>query len=226
VSATAQSVIRRAVETLQDETSVRWTIGELARYFNDGRREVVMFRPDATATVIDHALVAGPRQTLPADGAKLLEVFRNTNGRAVRLVEREILDAQVPGWPAMPRATEIVHFMFDRRDPRAFLVYPPAAVGASLQLQYATLPVDIAEPTSGGYSGITGALGVPQLFANALTDYVLYRAFSKDGEHATNATRAAAHYALFTGAVNVEIGATAAQAPTTRSNPNASRPAP
>lgn len=135
MSATAQSVIRRAVETLQDETSVRWTIGELARYFNDGRREVVMFRPDATATVIDHALVAGPRQTLPADGAKLLEVFRNTNGRAVRLVEREILDAQVPGWPAMTRATEIVHFMFDRRDPRAFLVYPPAAVGASLQLQ-------------------------------------------------------------------------------------------
>ena len=44
---TAKSVIRRAVETLQDNTSIRWPVGELVRYLNDGQREVVMHRPDA-----------------------------------------------------------------------------------------------------------------------------------------------------------------------------------
>lgn len=34
----AQSVIRRAVETLQDNTSIRWPVGELVRYLNDGQR--------------------------------------------------------------------------------------------------------------------------------------------------------------------------------------------
>ena len=35
----AQSIVRRVVETLQDNTSVRWPVNELVRYLNDGQRE-------------------------------------------------------------------------------------------------------------------------------------------------------------------------------------------
>ncbi|MFW9595551.1 MAG: DUF6682 family protein, partial [Macromonas sp.] len=40
----AQSIIRRAVETLQDPTSIRWPVPELVRYLNDGQREIKLHR--------------------------------------------------------------------------------------------------------------------------------------------------------------------------------------
>ncbi len=42
---TAQSIVKRVVDTLQDHTSVRWTIPELCRYFNDAQREVILLSP-------------------------------------------------------------------------------------------------------------------------------------------------------------------------------------
>jgi hypothetical protein len=62
---TAQSIIRRAVETLQDSTSIRWPINELVRYLNDGQREVVLYRPDAMVTSSTVTCVAGTKQSTP-----------------------------------------------------------------------------------------------------------------------------------------------------------------
>ena len=58
---TAQSIIRRAVETLQDTTSVRWPVNELVRYLNDGQREVVLYRPDSMVTNTTITCVAGSK---------------------------------------------------------------------------------------------------------------------------------------------------------------------
>lgn len=133
----AQSVVRRVVETLQDNTSVRWPVNELVRYLNDGQREIVLHRPDAMVTNTTLTLAAGSRQALPANGVKLIEVVRNNSAsskRAVRLVNREILDAQAPGWHAIPGAAEVLHFMYDPRDPKVFYVYPPALNTAAIDI--------------------------------------------------------------------------------------------
>src|SRR5690554_3554489 len=100
---TAQSLIRRAVETLQDPTSIRWPVNELVRYLNDGQREIVLHRPDSMVTNATVNLVAGTKQSIPNTGAKLIEVIRNGGGgkRAIRMCEREVLDAQSPGWHAL-----------------------------------------------------------------------------------------------------------------------------
>ncbi|MCK7581011.1 MAG: hypothetical protein MZV65_38935 [Chromatiales bacterium] len=42
------------------------------------------------------------------------------------------------------------------------------------------------------------------IYANAILDYVLYRAYSKDAEYAANAQRAALHYQAFTNALGVK----------------------
>ena len=42
-------ILSRVRDTLQDTTSVRWTDAELLRYLNDGQREVVNMKPDASA---------------------------------------------------------------------------------------------------------------------------------------------------------------------------------
>ena len=226
----AQSIIRRVVETLQDNTSIRWPVSELVRYLNDAQREVILYRPDAAVTNAPVALVAGSRQNLPVGGTKLVEVVRNSTGtkRAVRMVNREILDAQLPGWHAQTGVTEILHYMYDPREPRVFYVYPPAAAsGASVEVTYASVPADIAEPADGAlYTAVSGNIGVPDIYTNALQDYILYRAYTKDSEYAGNAARAQAHYAAFANALGVEIKATLAVGPNPVGNPNRTAMAP
>lgn len=222
---TAQSIIRRAVETLQDPTSVRWPISELVRYLNDGQREVVLYRPDSMVTSTTRTLTTGTRQTLP-NGSKLIEVVRNTGGtkRAVRMVNREILDAQTPGWHNLTGATDILHYMYDPRDPTVFYVYPPAATGASVEIVYAAYPTDIVEPADGSlYTAVAGNISLPDIYGNVIQDYILYRAYSKDSEYAGNAQRAQAHYAAFANALGIEIKATVAVAPNPIHNPNQPR---
>ena len=220
----AQSIVRRCVETLQDTTSIRWPVAELVRYLNDGQREIIVHRPDAMVTNAAHSLSAGSRQSIPSNGTKLIEVVRNAAGnkRAIRLCSREILDAQVPGWHNLAGVTEIVHFMFDPRDPKTFYVYPPAAnSGASVDLVFSALPTDITEPAAGAdYTAISGNISVPDIYGNVLQDYILYRAYMKDSAYAGNANRATAHYAAFANALGIEIKATVGVAPTSPGNPN------
>ena len=221
----AQSIIRRCIETLQDNTSVRWPVNELVRYLNDGQREVVLHRPDAMVTSATVTCVPGTKQTLPANGAKLIEVVRNARAagtkRAVRMVNREILDAQTPGWHAIAGADDVLHFMYDPRDPRVFYVYPPATAATQLDIVYAAYPADIAEPADGAlFTAVTGNISLPDIYGNALQDYILYRAYSKDSEYAGNAQRAQAHYAAFANALGIEIKATIAVAPNPVGNPN------
>jgi hypothetical protein len=222
---TAQSIIRRAVETLQDTTSVRWPVNELVRYLNDGQREVVLYRPDSMVTNSTITCVAGTKQSLPANGAKLIEVIRNaaatSDKKAVRMINREILDAQTSGWHNITGSVNILHFMYDPRDPKVFYVYPPATTLAQLDIVYSAYPTDITEPADGAlYTAVSGNISLPDIYGNVLLDYILYRAYTKDSAYAGNAARAQAHYAAFANALGIEIRATVSVAPNPVDNPN------
>jgi hypothetical protein len=213
----AQSIIRRAVETMQDNTSVRWPVAELVRYLNDGQREVVLYRPDSMVTNATVALVAGAKQAVPTNGSKLIDVIRNTGGtkRSVRMTVRNILDTQSPNWYNLTGVTEVLHYMYDARDPKVFYVYPPAAsTGASVEIVYSAYPTDITEPADGAlYTAVTGNISLPDIYGNVLADYILYRAYTKDSEYAGNAQRAQAHYAAFQAALTTEMAGTTGVAP-------------
>lgn len=218
---TAQSIIRRVVDTLQDNTSIRWPVGELCRYFNDGQREVILYRPDAMVTNAAQALVSGSKQGIPSTGSKLIEVVRNTTSKkAIRICNREILDAQQPNWHSLTGVAEVVHYTYDPRDPKVFYVYPPSNGSTSVDLIYSNTPTDISEPTSGDYTAVTGNLSLPDIYGNVIQDYILYRSWGKDSEYAANFARSQAHYAAFANALGIEIKATVAVAPTSRGNPN------
>jgi hypothetical protein len=215
----AQSIIRRVVDTLQDMTSVRWTIPELVRYLNDGQREVILFRPDASNKNATLTCVAGAKQALPADGAKLIDVIRNaatgSNNSSVRLVPREILDTQIPNWYNLAGNINTVHYTYDPRDPKVFYVYPPALDTTQLDINYSAFPTDVAEPADGSdYTDVTGDIDIPDIYGNVITDYILYRAYTKDSEYTGNAQRAVAHYQTFSTALGIEIKGTTGTAPT------------
>lgn len=219
----AQSIIRRATDLLQDQTSVRWPVAELVRYLNDAQRAIIKVRPDAMNTTTTMTLAAGSRQDLdnanltPAP-AKLIEITRNMAGasakRAVtKLSTRRVLDAQTPGWHAIAGTVDILHYLFDPRDPKTFYVYPPALVTAQLEVMYSAYPTDIAEPGDGAlYSAVSGNISLPDIFADDLLDLVLSRAYSKDSEDG-KADRAAGYKASAVASLGAEIQATLAVSP-------------
>lgn len=218
MTTTAQSVIHRAVDTLQDANSTRWTTAELVRYLNDGQNEILVYRPDAFATSTTLSLSAGAKQTLPSTAAKLLDVIRNSadssTKKAVRIVNRQLLDAQYPDWHNATATVNTVHYMYDPIDPRVFYVYPPATTFARLDVVLANYPTPITEPSAGTtYTAVTGNISVPDIMATALMDYIVFRAFHKDAEYANNGTRAQTHYALFTNALNTDFKGTTGVVP-------------
>ncbi|MDD3965342.1 MAG: hypothetical protein PHD99_04840 [Candidatus Moranbacteria bacterium] len=229
---TAQSVIHRATDLLQDQTSIRWPVKELVRWLNDAQRAIVKVRPDSMNTTATMTLSAGTRQDLDsatADAAgnsalsplpaKLIEITRNmaatSSKGAVTLVPRKILDAQTPNWHNATGVVNVMHYMFDPKDPKTFYVYPPATALAQLEVMYAAYPIDITEPLSDTsiWSDVTGNLTLPDIYADDVLNLVMYRCYSKDSEYAGNDAKAVAYLNMVTASLGAEIAATVAVSP-------------
>ena len=65
-------------------------------------------------------------------------------------------------------------------------------------------------------------LSIPDIYANAVMNYVLYMAYMKDAEYAGNSQRAANHFQLFTASVTGKAQVDLITTPNaeSRSNPN------
>ena len=71
-------------------------------------------------------------------------------------------------------------------------MYPGVAGNAYLEIIFSANPTTVAQ---------NGNLDIPDIYANAVMNYVLYMAYMKDAEYAGNSQRAANHYQLFTASV-------------------------
>lgn len=188
----AQAIIERASVILQDTSNIRWPVNELLNWLNDGQREIVALAPDAYTRTENVLLVPGTKQTIPGIGIRLIDISRNmgvtgaTPGRAIRPVDRAVLDAQRPNWHFETASAEAKHYMFDRRNPKVFYVYPPQPnVPGYVEITYSSAPTDVSQGQP---------IVIDDIYANALLDYILYRAYSKDAEYTQNAERAQMHY--------------------------------
>ena len=186
---TTTSIITKVTTLLQDSTNIRWTQSELLDWLNDGQREIVMYKPNACVKNVDVTLVAGTKQTLPADGISMIDIPRNTNGNAVRVTNRQVLDAQIPDWHSASKQNAVVkHYCYTPNDPRTFYVYPPSPGGNSVEIIYCASP---AAATLGS------VISIDDIYATQLINYVTYRAYSKDAEYAENAAFAQTYYQAF-----------------------------
>jgi hypothetical protein len=108
----------------------------------------------------------------------------------------------------------IERYAFDPRLPREFLVYPPAAVGAQLEIIYSSVPAAHAlTETQLGNPATAEVIRIDDSFGNVLIDYVMYRAYSKDAEVSANASRAVAHYQAFQNGLGIKGQSEAAAQP-------------
>lgn len=197
----AVELINRVAVTIQDPTFVRWTQQELLDYLNDGQRQVVMFRPDAKTVNTTFTCAAQSKQELPANALRLVNVLRNQNGRAITKIDRKILDVQLPAWmEANIGADGLKHFVYDALDPKVFYLYPKPAVTNVIELIYSTVPDKI---TISNFASDTQVIGLDDIYANALMDYMTYRAYQKDSEYA-NVNRSQVYFQSFAGALGIK----------------------
>jgi hypothetical protein len=211
------NIANRVSTLIQDVTNVRWPTNELLNWINDGQREVVLLRPQASIKNSSVQLVSGTKQTLPSDGVLLIDIVRNmgtngtTAGNAIRVSSREVLDAQVSTWHSGTASAVVQHFMYDPRDPKTYYIYPPQPGSNMNQVEmiYAAAPTDcldyIANPNT--------TIQIDDIYGNSLLDYMLYRAYSKDAQFAQNSPLAEAHYQAFQAALTAKTGLETSQNP-------------
>ena len=192
------NLISRAATVVQDTTKVRWQNAEWLDWLNDGQREVAVIRPTACTENEPFTMVTGTRQTLPEAGVMFIDVTRNLSPGtdAVRICSREVLDAQRPGWHGETNTqNKVVHYVYDPRNPKNFYVYTQATAGWTIELVYSKSPDAAA---------LDGYITLDDIYANALVDYMLYRAYSKDAEYAGNGQRAMNAYSAFQNSLGVK----------------------
>ena len=209
-----QSILIRVQTTLVDVAGKRWPATELAQYLNDAQRALITVRPDQNTVMEPMVPVAGARQQLPANAVCLINISGNTAGRNISKVDMALMDASNRDWSISNQSTVFSHFMYDLKDPRTFWLYPPSkATGASIDLVYSAMPTDVPTPSGAAYTTATGNISVPDQWANALTNYVLGRAYARDAEYAGNAQVAAAYMGAFTSEVAVQLQSSTAVSP-------------
>ena len=211
----ASEITSKAGIILQDTTHVRWPLAELYQWINDGQREVVMYKPEACVINEVINLEGGlTKQQLRAPNdtngvarvpVRLLELTRNyglvskssTPGKAIRFIDRTVMDAQNPDWHTLSTSDGVIlHYMHDPRDPLTFYVYPKPWAATRVEAVYSFMPTPVSSPSTN--------LSVADIFSNAVLDYVLFRCYSKDAEFAGNGDRAMSHYNAFANAVGIK----------------------
>lgn len=244
----------RASSQLQDLSPqfTRWTQRELVDALNDGQKAIAKYMPWSCARVDAVKLKPGTRQSIeliaaadiiPGDGSTpaqvagtvLQSVMRNmgtngsTPGRAVRVIDREILDINSSDWhSAALSSTPVSAFVFDPRTPKVFYVSPgiPANTNWWVELSFLADPVSVAHAIEGTYGkdgASTVTISVDDKYVDDLLSYVLARAFMKDAEYAANPQMAAAYTTLFTTSINAQAAAVTGVNPNLQSlpfNPN------
>lgn len=226
---TARDVFQRAETILQDVGATRWPYAEQILWLNDAMREIVIHKPNANSRTVELALVAGTLQTLPDQYHAMLAVTRNLSGpseariggRSITTVKRSVMDNLMPRWhdPAfMPNSAMVRHVIDDPLDQRTFYVVPGNTGAGVIEAVVSVIPAALAVPASPGALASYEALTVdlPAIYMNAIVDFVLYRAFSKDMALPGAAQRAVAHYTAFANALGIKAQAELNQNPNKR----------
>lgn len=173
---------------LLDSAHNFWKSPELIGYTDEAQQEIYKLKPNAATVTEDSALSIGVKQLLPAGGTHLVDVTRNASGEAISAVDQRDLDRMLPEWPGLSETADIEHYCYDVRNPKVFYVYPPASVGASVEIIYGKNP--------GRVESDTDTLGLSDEYFGALISYVLFRANTKDSKE-SSPVRAKSHYQAF-----------------------------
>lgn len=221
MAVSTMGIIDDVAKILNDTEFDYWKVEDHLAALNAGMTALVILKPDATATAKEYQLSEGSRQSLPdgsalftdAQGAtlpkatKLVRVIRNmgtdglTPGRAVAIIDMDLLNAVRPDWHNSTPNAEAKHFMYDEKAPKLFWVYPPqpAANQGFVEVIYNAIPTPVTRYATDEYITLSDE------YREALTYFVLFKAYSRDTDSA-NANKALQYYDAFKVALGLHQG--------------------
>lgn len=216
----AKDVLSKASTLILDDTNVRWPIAELRLWLNDALREIALIKPTAYSSSVVLALSQGTYQKLPDTYSFILRVTRNLKSavdsprlgsNTIRVVDRRILDAQNPNWHnslVVKYAKIVKNICFDQDEPGAFYVYPGNDGTGFIEATVVRVPTPVPLPTLDATSiaSYDFTVDVQDIYGNALVDYILYRAYSKDSQYSGSTSRASVYYGAFVNAIGAVTG--------------------
>lgn len=177
---------------LMDDGFIRWPKAKLVEYFNDAQRAITLIRPDSFVKDAQFTCVAGTKQVLPDDALRLVDVRGTEAGYAIRNRSREVVVELYPDWYGTTGESSPEAFIYDEREPKTFFLFPGVVAELKINIVYsATPPIrTVAELDSGGEADLDS------IYSNAIIEYMLYKAHSKDFEYSETA-KATMHYQMF-----------------------------
>lgn len=176
---------------LMDDGFIRWPKDKLIAYFNDAQRAICLVRPDSYVIKKKLACVEGTEQDLPDDGLRLVDIRSTAAGGVIRNRDREVVSELYPDWYGTTGSLTPEAFIYDEREPKTFFLFPGAAAGLEINIVYsATPPVRVEGDIAAGDADLDS------VYSNAIIEYMLYMAHSKDFEYSEQA-KAQMHYTMF-----------------------------
>lgn len=130
-------------------------------------------------------------------------------GSLIRRVSRTMQTAMNHNWEGETPEQEVIEYMYDPRNPKEFYVYPPNDGTGVVRAVYTRLPDPLQTIAQIGSEVAWGAqeLPIPDEYAEAIANFVLHRAFSKDTEWARDDKRALHHFELYLEMIGVKAKA-------------------
>lgn len=199
---TVAYVLERVRAILGDPDGDSWPDADLIPLLNCGQREAVRLKPEVLSGREIIQLVTGTKQAVT--GMAFIKPARNmgttgaTPGAVPSVITEEIIDALIPDWQTHTAAATVKCVVLHPLTPREFSVYPqqPATPG-TLEVLQSIYPADVAILYTS-----TDLISLDDVYANALIDYIVYRALSEDTE-TSDLAKAEAHRNLFASALGV-----------------------
>lgn len=181
---------------------VRWSVTELAEYLTGAIAIVAALKPTLYTSFVPIRLSPGVVQTVPAEYTELIDVLYNLNSDGTQgepVTQGSFTAARALGRPSCANAYGdyvVRSYTAHPENDTYFYVDPPVpqippypAVWALVRLG----PIPITVSTD----EVIMANTTPETYREALKDWMLYRAWSKDTESTESFNKAQAHYKAF-----------------------------
>lgn len=204
-----KTIVDQVNDQLVDDGFVRWPKAKLIEAFNDAQRAIVLIRPDANVVEADLTCVVGTKQTLPEDGIRLVDVRSNQAGNAIKYRKREEIVELYPDWYSTKDSIAEA-FMYDERQPKRFFLFPGVADQEVIEIVYSQTP-----PLRLESDYDAGKADLDNIYSNAIVEYMLYKAHSKDFEYSEQA-KAQTHYQMFSAIMGMKSEADVGMTPTNK----------
>lgn len=215
MAVSVDTILDSASTTLLDTARRTWSRTELLGYLNEALRATAFVKPDMYPVRGFLTTAAGIAQDLPADGVAIIDITDNeSTGRTVTQVDLTLLQEENRFWPAATQQAEVENYAADPRTPRRYYVFPPNDGTGSVRVTYGAVP-----------AALTGSSGedipVPDSYQNALTNFVLAKAYAKNSKK-QDLTKTSAYMNEWRLALGLKSQAQVALAPKVAQSPGVS----